>query len=110
MSNRKSTSYVMTVSDRNDPTVINLKRALYMSGKRVHLKGRGAKVPNNKGYQYDRFGNVVGGLENAKRFDVYVYDDYDFQREREKEMRIMWLRRQGINVNSRGEIVLRKVI
>ena len=46
--------------------------------KRVVLRGRRAVDKNYtnsiRGTSYDRGGNIVGGLRNASRMDVYIYD------------------------------------
>jgi len=49
--------------------------------KRIEIKGRGAKVkmktPDSKGLvQYDYWGGVVGGINNAIECDVYIYNRY----------------------------------
>ena len=36
---------------------------------------RGYFIPGSKGpVQYSYHGNIVGGIKNAKEFDVYIYD------------------------------------
>ena len=40
--------------------------------KRVVVRGR--KPINKIYYSYDRGGNIVGGLRNASKLDVYIYD------------------------------------
>lgn len=88
----RSIYYRFTTQDRNDPEIAALKAniALYNKGNpdnklRVCLRGRKAKV-KQKIYSpytsqvfvrsYDHGGNVVGGLDNATEFDVYVYNRY----------------------------------
>ena len=49
--------------------------------KRIEIKGRGAKVKmktsTSKGLvQYDYWGGVVGGINNAIECDVYIYNRY----------------------------------
>jgi len=79
---RTSTSYKGTTTDRNDPDIVALKESLKGTNFRVCLRGRKAKTKMNvRNYwtgkihnlSYNFGGNVVGGLDNAKEFDVYVY-------------------------------------
>lgn len=85
---RKSKSYMGTVTDVNDPELVALKRTvskLNRAGafnknawgeraqKRVVLRPRGARVKlGPTAYNYG--GDLIGGMKNAQRFDVYVYD------------------------------------
>ena len=94
--NRKSTSYLTSldphsVSDMQ--TLQLIRRTVSMSNKRntsdkkrVVIRGREAIVPQTvKNYwtgkvgtrSYDFAGNIVGGLSNARRIDVYIYDRRD---------------------------------
>jgi hypothetical protein len=68
----------MTCTHRNDPDIDKLKRIVSARNKvnkdqkRVLLRGR---VPVD-GSKYTWGGNIQGGLDNATRFDVYVYERY----------------------------------
>ena len=78
---RKSTSYVTTL-DVNSVTdmqtlatiksTIRAVNAFSQNKKRVVVRGR--KPINKIYYSYDRGGNIVGGLRNASKLDVYIYD------------------------------------
>lgn len=78
---RKSTSYVTTL-DVNSVTdmqsletikaTIRAVNAYNPKKKRVVLRGR--KPVAKIYYSYDRGGNIVGGLRNASKMDVYIYD------------------------------------
>lgn len=78
---RKSTSYIMTV-DVNSATDMDqlaiIKKAVSVANqgrankKRVVLRGR--KPISKIYYSYDRGGNIVGGIANASKLDVYIYD------------------------------------
>jgi hypothetical protein len=79
---RNSDSYHFSIDSRDDANLRQLRetlkeenyqRLLNGDNKRVHakLRGRGAKNKvRNRSYDYS--GNVVGGLKNALRFDVYL--------------------------------------
>ena len=90
---RTSKSYIMTV-DVNSVTDIQqldiIKKAVAIANqnrtdkKRVVLRGRKplVKMPTPGGYfypgsirpvSYDWAGNIVGGLKNATKLDVYIY-------------------------------------
>lgn len=48
--------------------------------KRVRVKGREAiEKINDRSYNWA--GDILGGLENAKRFDVYIHDDRKYKYE-----------------------------
>ena len=78
---RKSNSYVTTL-DVNSVTdmhtlatiksTIRAVNAFSQNKKRVVVRGR--KPINKIYYSYDRGGNIVGGLRNASKLDVYIYD------------------------------------
>ena len=78
---RKSTSYVTTL-DVNSATdmqtletikaTIRAVNAFNQNKKRVVLRGR--KPICKIYYSYDRGGNIVGGIQNASKLDVYIYD------------------------------------
>ena len=79
--NKRSSSHRITTHDRNDPAVLELKERIKWANKqnklmgcdhrlRVLLRGR---VPVD-GSRYTWGGNITGGLDNASRFDVYVYE------------------------------------
>jgi len=91
---RKSTSYVCSLDPLScvDMEILNsIKRSvkvlnaavkwedaghwgLVKKCKRVAVKGREPiEKVNGKGYNWS--GDIVGGLANAQRFDVYIYDD-----------------------------------
>lgn len=53
----------------------NLKVKTY---RRVRVKGREA-IEKVNGRSYTWFGDLVGGLANAKRFDVYIHDDRKYK-------------------------------
>lgn len=84
---RTSKNYIMTVdplSVTDIEKLILVKRTIAKNNRlgrlsnrytpsRVVVRGR---VPASKGssqYSYDRFGNVLGGIHNAERWDIYVY-------------------------------------
>lgn len=79
---RTSDYYVCTLDTRSivdmekleviRETIRSVNKTL-SSPKRVCVKGRKAIVKEN-GRSYNPFGDVVGGLSNAKYFDVYIYD------------------------------------
>lgn len=78
---RKSTSYVTTL-DVNSATdmqtletikaTIRAVNAYSQDKKRVVLRGR--KPIHKIHYSYDWAGNIVGGIQNASKLDVYIYD------------------------------------
>lgn len=79
---RISASYQGTTTDRNDPAIAALKAEIKGKNLRVCLRGRKPKTKQvvrnfwtgKQGLRgYDFGGNVVGGLDNAQEFDVYVY-------------------------------------
>ncbi len=81
--NKRSDSHRLTTHDRNDPAVLELRERIKWTNKqhkqmgistrmRVLLRGR---VPAD-GSKYDWCGNSEGGLNNATRYDVYVYERY----------------------------------
>lgn len=79
---RNSTSYVTTldVNSAYDMSTLNIiKKAIYASNqyskfkKRVVVRGRKPAVKIN-GKSYDWGGNIVGGISNATKLDVYIYD------------------------------------
>ena len=78
---RKSASYVTTLdvqSVSDIQTLATIKatikavNAFSQNKKRVVLRGR--KPISKIYYSYDRGGNIVGGLRNASKLDVYIYD------------------------------------
>lgn len=80
---QRSESWRMTTHDRNDPELLKIKANIKWVNathkqmgiperKRVLVRGR---VPV-AGSRYDWCGNIVGGLDCATRFDVYVYERY----------------------------------
>ena len=78
---RKSNSYVTTldVFSATDMDVLAAVKATVKaintnskSKKRVVLRGR--KPISKIYYSYDRGGNIVGGISNAAKLDVYIYD------------------------------------
>lgn len=80
---KRSSSHRLTTHDRNDPAVLELRERIKWTNKqhkqmgistrlRVLLRGR---VPAD-GSKYDWCGNIEGGLNNATRYDVYVYERY----------------------------------
>lgn len=91
---RKSQSYICTldlasVCDMQQLQIIKktvrLSNARTDQKKRVVIRGRAPLVkmkatgsmfyPASKGEVcYDRAGNIVGGIKNATRIDVYIYD------------------------------------
>lgn len=80
---RKSASYVMTadINSAVDMAQIDIiKKAVAIANqsrvnkKRVVLRGR--KPIHKIYYSYDRGGNIVGGIRNASKLDVYIYDRY----------------------------------
>lgn len=95
MTKRTSTSYVTTldVFSAADMDVLKtIKKAVSVMNfrnskkKRVVLRGRKPEVkmeikPNfwtgetrKKAVSYDWAGNIVGGIKNATKIDVYIYD------------------------------------
>lgn len=86
---RGSKNYMGTVTDVNDPELVALKRIVSKMNKndnawgstsrlqkRVVVRPRGARVKLGP-TAYDFGGNLIGGMKNAQRFDVYVYDRND---------------------------------
>ncbi len=91
MTKRASTSYVTTldVNSASDmQTLETIKKAVMVMNrgrsckKRVVLRGR---MPFDRAFalrtgrfvSYDRGGNIVGGIKNATKLDVYIYDRRD---------------------------------
>lgn len=79
---RKSESYLTTLDTQSvyDMSTLNIiKNAIRASNKgskfkkRVVLRGRKPEVKIN-GKSYDWGGNIVGGISNATKLDVYIYD------------------------------------
>jgi hypothetical protein len=57
----------------------DLTRKLRMKTyKRVRVKGREA-IEKVDGKSYTWYGDLLGGLSNAKRFDVYICDDRKYK-------------------------------
>lgn len=88
---RVSKNYMGTVFDRKDSELLQLKQTVAemnargMFGtngygergrKRVVLRPRCPKVKLGK-TAYNHGGNLIGGMSNAQRFDVYIYDRRD---------------------------------
>ena len=78
---RKSTSYIMTVdvNSASDMAQLELikKTVATVNQNRTQKKRvvvRGRKPINKIYYSYDRGGNIVGGIRNASKLDVYIYD------------------------------------
>lgn len=91
---RKSTSYVCSLDPQScvDMEILaTLKRAVKVLNKdvkwedcgswgmvkkckRVRVKGREA-IEKVNGKSYNWSGDLLGGLANAKRLDVYIHDD-----------------------------------
>lgn len=91
---RKSTSYIMTVDVNSAVDMAQLatiKKAVTIANqnrsqkKRVVVRGR--KPITKQAYHdfrtnicrvrgYDRGGNIVGGICNASKLDIYIYDRY----------------------------------
>ena len=97
---RKSTSYVCSLDPLScvDMEILNsIKRSVKVMNakvkwedagrwglvkkcKRVRVKGREPiEKMNGKGYNWS--GDIVGGLANAQRFDVYIHDDRRYKYE-----------------------------
>lgn len=97
---RASTSYVTTldVNSATDMEILkNIKKSVSVMNyrnpnkKRVVLRGRKPAVkmlapvywrhwvhaPAIGAVSYDNFGNIVGGIANATKLDVYIYDRRD---------------------------------
>ena len=79
---RKSASYVTTldvisVSDMQSletiKATIRAVNAFSKNKKRVVLRGRKPFVKLSR-YAYNRGGNLIGGITNASKLDVYIYD------------------------------------
>lgn len=89
---RKSSSYVCTL-DLSSPTdmeklalirkTVSISNKYITNKKRVVVRGRKPKVKQTiterwtgkTGFRgFDWAGNVVGGLSNASKIDVYIYD------------------------------------
>jgi len=55
-----------------------IKKRVVVRGRKAITKivsPRGYFIPGSKGpVQYSYHGNIVGGIKNAKEFDVYIYD------------------------------------
>lgn len=78
---RKSASYVTTldvqsVSDIQTLAMIKatIKAANAFSDKKKRVVLRGRKPISKGRYAYDRGGNIIGGIRNASKLDVYIYD------------------------------------
>lgn len=78
---RKSNSYVTTldVNSASDMQTLDTIKATVRAvnaysknKKRVVIRGR--KPINKIYYSYDWAGNIVGGIRNASKLDVYIYD------------------------------------
>ena len=69
---RGSSYYLFTTNDRFGDEVKAARIVARKVGKTIRLKGRDAivKDPNGRGYTHG--GDVYGGLNNARRFDVYM--------------------------------------
>ena len=94
MTKRTSTSYVCTldVDSVNDMQMLEvIRKTVRVSNtriankKRVVIRGRKPVVkmavagnyfnaPSKSLVSYDFGGNIVGGISNATKFDVYIYD------------------------------------
>lgn len=78
--NHNSRHYFGSTVDRNDPHLKELRRIIsefnargyFEKPKRVVIRGRDPKVYDR--FKYYRSGEIVGGLDNAGVFDVYVYE------------------------------------
>jgi len=98
--NRESTSYVCSLDPMScvDMEILNsIKRSvkvmnadvkweqtdwgpLVKVSKRVRVKGREA-IEKVNGRSYTWAGDLLGGLGNAKRFDVYIHDNRKYKYE-----------------------------
>lgn len=77
---RKSTSYVATLDPLSAADMMRLadirkfvKIMNIKSSKQHRVVVRGRKPIHKIYYSYDRGGNIVGGIRNASRYDVYIY-------------------------------------
>ena len=80
---RYSTTYVTTIDFMSTSDMEKLQairasvrvlNSLTKDKFRVCLRGRNPILKVNK--SYDRGGNIVGGINNAQRADVYIYPRY----------------------------------
>ena len=80
LSNRPRTSaYLFTTDSRfSDEVKAAKKVASTIGGHYIDIKGRGARVKDDKGRSYTCGGDNVGGLDNAERFDVYLRKRYGY--------------------------------
>jgi hypothetical protein len=78
---RSSENFIMSVDPLSSSDIrrlVAIKQSVKATNKitniksRVVVRGREA-VEKINNQSYDRFGNIVGGLGNACRFDVYIY-------------------------------------
>tara|TARA_R110002096_G_scaffold69149_1_gene166346 strand:- start:22797 stop:23069 length:273 start_codon:yes stop_codon:yes gene_type:complete len=87
MRERNSKAYVfsMNPNDTLDRQSLKLfKEMVYSANKdipkanrkpqRVEIRGRSPKMLSPGENQYSRGGNVKGGIYNASRWDIYLYD------------------------------------
>lgn len=91
MTKRTSTSYVTTldVNSASDMEMLEvIKKTIKVMNfrnpnkKRVVLRGRKPeqktfRLRTGNFFSYDAGGNIVGGIKNATKMDVYVYDRRD---------------------------------
>ena len=77
---RTSKNYITTLDPLSAEDMFKLKLikdAVFIANinrldkKRVVLRGR--KPISKIHYSYDRGGNIVGGIKNASKYDVYIY-------------------------------------
>jgi len=79
---RNSDAYIGSVYPNNEnwlDEVNEIRKAVKIANKkganlRVCLKGREPVHKGWNGHGYHYGGNIVGGLKNAKRVDVYIYN------------------------------------
>lgn len=80
--NHWSAAYIGSVYRNNEnwlDEVNKIRKAVKVANKkganlRVCLKGREPVHKGWNGHGYHYGGNIVGGLKNAKRIDVYIYN------------------------------------
>lgn len=78
---RKSTHYVATLDPLSAADMLRLDEMRKFvqimnikSYKQHRVVVRGRKPIHKIHYSYDQGGNIVGGLRNASKYDVYIYE------------------------------------
>lgn len=64
----------VSAANRNAQRVYTKYGSSYIAKKRVTIKGR-KPIEKVNGRGYNVWGDIIGGLANAREYDIYIHDD-----------------------------------